>query len=297
MARRWRPRAANQGQGPSPKEIPPTRRGRSARDMGSCLLRPATGSAGYRAARSCGRRGAPRGLGPSPWETPRKRQGRSARAPAGWSLPRGSDSVACRAPRGARSGLRPSSGETRTKTQGRSARAPGRPLGCPLRRAGPSDGCRVARSWHPRGAHLVCGPSSGQTPSKRSGRSARAPRCPGGWPLPPTGGSAGCRVARSPGPWVNPGKILAQHLAGSALGLMLPAWDGPRDPEAWGRLEDSWGPQEGSRGLLLMPGATLCKTWGNSAMDRWCPKDWLLTASGVWEACWATSSWGPRTTP
>lgn len=93
-----------------------------------------------------------------------------------------------------------------------------------------------------------------------------------GWPLPPAGSLAGCRVARSQGPWVNPGKILGQHLAGSVLGSMLPVWDRPRDPQAWRQLENSWdSPQESPRGLLLMPGVTLCKTWGNSARYRWCP--------------------------
>ena len=137
----------------------------------------------------------------------------------------------------------------------------------------------------------------GGTLPRMWGRSARAPQCPGVWPMPPTSGSEGCRVARSRGPWVNPGKIPGQPLAGSVLRLMFPAQDGPRDPQAWGQLQNSRGPWESPRGLLLMPGATLCNTWGNSARDRWCPKDRVLTPTGVWEACWAMSSWGPRRTP
>lgn len=78
----------------------------------------------------------------------------------------------------------------------------------------------------------------------------------------------------------------------------LGAWvDGPRDPQAWRQLENSWGPQESPRGLPLMSGVTLSKTWGNSARDRCCPKDWVLIPAGVWEVCWATSSWGPWRTP
>ena len=149
------------------------------------------------------------------------------------------------------------------------------PAGWPLPPDGASGSCRV-----PHGAPRALCPSSGGTLPRTRGRSARGPRCLGGWPLPATGSSAGCRVARSPGPWVNPGKILAQHPAGLALGLMLPVWDGPRDPEAWGRLENSWGSRESPRGLPLTPGVTLHRTWGNSATDRWCAKDWLLTRSG-----------------
>ena len=244
------------------------------------------------------------------------------------------------------------------KDMGRSARARVCPLGCPLHRASPSEGCTVARSWWPHGGLLGLGPKLRGYPVKETGEVCQGPvelpsgtrqrlgglqgwqelgelgvspgsltqrmedsveetqevcQGPGGlasasrrrlwqlqgsprgsqgsaphlrgdsasqghggglpgplgarrgWPLPPAGSLAGCRVARSQGPWVNPGKILGQHLAGSVLGLMLPAWDRPRDPQAWRQLENSWGPQESPRQLLLMPGVTLRKTWGNSA--------------------------------
>ena len=155
----------------------------------------------------------------------------------------------------------------------------------------------LAAAGVPTGLPGFCAPSQGGLCQGHGGGLPGPLGAWRGWPLPPAGSLAGCRVARSQGPWVNPGKILGQHLAGSVLGSMLPAWDRPRDPQAWRQLENSWGPQESPRGLLLMPGVTLHKTWGNSARYCWCPKDWVLTPARVWEVCWATSSWGPQRTP
>ena len=148
-----------------------------------------------------GIRGTPWDLGPSSWETPQKRLKRFARGLAGWPLPPTGASGGCRGTRGAPRGLRPSSGEIWTKTWG-----------------GPP-GPRCAR-WaalciapaHLRGARwpgasglggacLVWGPSSGDTPSKRLGRSARDTwSCHQG----PDSGLVGCRAGRSWESWGSP---------------------------------------------------------------------------------------------